>query len=233
TISAVLIEGRGCQYLVLPFGLSLTPHVSTEVMEVPLIPLREQGIRFLDYLKDWLILAQSQDQLYKHRDLVLSHISQLGLYVYQEKSKFFPIKRISFLGIELDLVKQTVHLMQERAQSAFNSLNTFERRMAVPLKQLQRLLGHMAATVAVTLLGLLHMRLLQHWLHGRVTRWAWHDTGLPPNLHPVAGVASSMPCLEPSQRALTTLRLLCTSTDEVVYAPVACRNSSATFSGVR
>ncbi len=31
----------------------------------------------------------------------------------------------------------------------------------------------MASAAAVTLLGLLHMRPLQHWLHSRVPRWAW------------------------------------------------------------
>ncbi len=51
--------------------------------------------------------------------------------------------------------------------------NTFRGRTAVPLKLFQRLLGHMAAAAAVTPLGLLHMRPLQHWLHGRVPRWAW------------------------------------------------------------
>ncbi len=44
--------------------------------------------------------------------------------------------------------------------------NTFRGRTAVPLKLFQRLLGHMAAAAAVTPLGLLHMRPLQHWLHG-------------------------------------------------------------------
>ncbi len=35
----------------------------------------------------------------------------------------------------------------------------------------------MAAAAAVTPLSLLHMRLLQHWLHGLVSRWAWqHGT---------------------------------------------------------
>ncbi len=33
----------------------------------------------------------------------------------------------------------------------------------------------MAAAAAVTPLGLLHMRPLQHWLHGRVLRWAWQS----------------------------------------------------------
>ncbi len=118
-------------------------------------------------------LAQSREQLCEHRDLVLSHLSQLGLQVNWEKSKLAPVQRISFLGIELDSVEQSARLTEERAQSVLNCLNTFRGRTAVPLKLFQRLLGHMAAAAAVTPLGLLHMRPLQHWLHGRVSRWAW------------------------------------------------------------
>ncbi len=54
-----------------------------------------------------------------------------------------------------------------------NCLNFLKRKTAAPLEQFQRLLGHMASAAAVTPLGLLHMRPLQHWLHGRVPRWAW------------------------------------------------------------
>ncbi len=168
-------EGRAYQYKVLPFGLSLSPRVFTKVTEAALVPLREQGVRILNYLDDWLILAQSQDQLCEHRDMVLSHLSQLGLQVNWEKSKLSPVQRISFLGMELDSVSQTARLTQERAQSVLNCLNTFKNRTAAPLKQFQRLLGHMAAAAAVTPLGLLHMRPLQHWLHGRVPRWAWQS----------------------------------------------------------
>ncbi len=165
-------EGRAYQYKVLPFGLSLSPHVFTKVAEAALVPLREQGVRILNYLDDWLILAQSRDQLCEHRDLVLSHLSQLGLQVNWEKSKLSPVQRNSFRDMELDSVSQTARLTQERAQSVLNCLNTFKNRTAAPLKQFQRLLGHMAA---VTPLGLLHMRPLQHWLHGRVPRWAWQS----------------------------------------------------------
>ncbi len=41
------------------------------------------------------------------------------------------------------------------------------------LKLFQRLLGHMAAAAVTVPLGLLHMRPLQHWLYGRIPRWAW------------------------------------------------------------
>ncbi len=91
----------------LPFGLSLSPAVVAKVAKAALVPLREQGVRILNYLDDWLILAQSQDQLCEHRNLVLSHLSQLGLWINWEKSKLLLTQRISFLSMESDSVDQT------------------------------------------------------------------------------------------------------------------------------
>ncbi len=170
-------EGRAYQYKALPFGLSLSPRVFTKVVEAALVPLREAGIRILNYLDDWLILAQSRALLCEHRDMVLSHLSRLGLQVNREKSKLSPVQRISFLGMELDSVNLTARLSEERAQSMLRCLESLQRKKAVPLKHFQRLLGHMASSAAITPLGLLHMRPLQRWLHDRVPRWAWrHGT---------------------------------------------------------
>ncbi len=95
-------EGRAYQYKVLPFGLSLSPRIFTKVAEAAIVPLRECGVRILNYLDDWLILAQYRDQLCEHRDMVLHHLSLLGLRVNWEKSKLSPAQRISFLVMELD-----------------------------------------------------------------------------------------------------------------------------------
>ncbi len=101
-------EGRAYQYKVLPFGLSLSPRVFTKVTEAALVPLRERGVRILNYLDDWLILSQSRKRLCAHRDLVLKHLSLLGFLVNWEQSKLVPMQRISFLGMELDSVNQNV-----------------------------------------------------------------------------------------------------------------------------
>ncbi|KAL0165890.1 hypothetical protein M9458_037734, partial [Cirrhinus mrigala] len=112
-------EGRAWQYRVLPFGLSLSPRVFTKVAEGTLAPLWEVGIRILNYLDDWLFLG---------RDLVLQHLSQLGLRVNWEKSKLSPVQRISFLGMELDSVSMTARLTIERAQSVLDCLSSFRGR---------------------------------------------------------------------------------------------------------
>ncbi len=155
---------------------------------LPLSPCLHEGrrgrpcVRILNYLDDWLILAQSREQLCDHRDLVLRHLSQLGLRVNWEKSKLSPAQIISFLGVELESVSMTARLTEERAQSVLNCLSSFRGRTVVLLKQFQRLLGHMASAAAVTPLGLLHMRPLQHWLHSRVPRWAWRRGALRVNI---------------------------------------------------
>ncbi len=152
----------------------MSPRVFTKVVEAALVPLREAGIRVLNYLDDWLRLAQSRALLCEHRDMVLSHLSWLGLQVNWEKSKLSPMQRISFLGMELDSVNLTARLSIERAQSMLSCLQC---KRAAPLKHFQRLLGHMAFAATVTPLRLLHMRPLQRWLHDRVPRWAWcHGT---------------------------------------------------------
>ncbi len=127
-------------------------------------------------------MARTREQLCDHRDLVLRHLSQSGLRVNWEKSKLSPAQRISFLGVELDSVSMSARLTEERAQSVLNCLSSFGGRTVVPLKQFQRLLGHMGSAAAVTPLGLLHMRPLQHWLHSRVPRWAWRRGALQVNI---------------------------------------------------
>ncbi len=146
-------EGRAYQYKVLPFGLSLSPRVFTKVAEAALVPMREQGVRILNYLDDWLILAQSQDQLCEHRNWVLSHLSQLGLRVKLGKEQTLPDAEDLFsrYGVGFGQSDSTPHA--GTCSVGVELLEYVQGRTAVPLKQFQRLLGHMAATAAVTPLG--------------------------------------------------------------------------------
>ena len=72
--------------MVLPFGLSLAPRTFTKCIDAALSPLRQKGIRILNYLDDWLILAQSEAEIVSHRSLLLSHLECLGLRINFAKS---------------------------------------------------------------------------------------------------------------------------------------------------
>ncbi len=105
---------------------------------------------------------------------MLRHLSRVGIQVNWEKSKLSPVQRKSFLNMELGSVSMTACLTSERAQSVLNCLSSFRGRTVVLMKKIQRLLGYMASTAAVTPLGLLHTRPLKDWLHSRIPRRAWH-----------------------------------------------------------
>ncbi len=72
-------RGKAYQYRVLPFGLALSPRTFTKCVDAALAPLRLQGIRILNYIDDWLILAHSEQMAVRHRDVVLAHMKELGL----------------------------------------------------------------------------------------------------------------------------------------------------------
>ncbi len=91
--------GKAYQYKVLPFGLALAPRTFTKCMDAALALLRLQGIRVLNYLDDWLILAHSRELVSRHRDIVLRHIHSLGLNMNAKKSVLLPSQRTVFLGV--------------------------------------------------------------------------------------------------------------------------------------
>ncbi len=159
-------EGVSYQYTVLPFGLSLAPRTFTKCMDAALSPLRQMGIRILNYLDDWLILAQSEVELLSHRTLILSHFA---------KSALSPSQRISFLGTVLDSAHMIAVIAPERALAIQKLAATFKSDTARPLKVFQRMLSLMAAASPVLQLGLLRMR-VPHGNHGFHTMHGVTDT---------------------------------------------------------
>ncbi len=99
-------------------GPSQIPFKMLKVMGGALASLWEVGIRILNCLQHGpLVRTVVRSQLCDHRDLVLRHLSQLGLQVNWEKSKLSLVQRISFSSMELDSVSMMASLTNECAQS--------------------------------------------------------------------------------------------------------------------
>ncbi len=123
------------QYKVLPFGLSLAPRTFTQCMDVALSPLQQMGIRILNYLGDWLILAQSQSVLTVHKTLLLSHLDCLGLRVNFAKSTLSPSQRVLFLGTVIDSMQMTTTVSAEQATTIQRHTASLKEGAARPLKE--------------------------------------------------------------------------------------------------
>ncbi len=230
-IPAVCVRRTSISVQVLPFGLSPSPRVFTKVAEAALVPLREQGVRILNYLDDGLILAQSQDQLCEHRHWCSRTSASWAFGSTGKRANSCRCRGSLFSVWSLDLVNQTARLTQERAQSVLNCLNTFKNRTAAPLNQVSKAPWHMAAAAAVhTPLGLLHMRPLQHWLHGRVPRWAWQSGTLRVQVTPACRQTFTPWSDLSFLRAGVPLEQV--SRHAVVYTDASAKGWGATFNGL-
>ncbi len=180
------LGGKAYQYRVLQFGLALSPRTFTKCVDAALAPLRLQGIRILNYIDDWLILAQSEQVAVRHRDVVLAHMRDLGLRLNAKKSVLPPVQRTTYLGVVWDSTTMQARLSPARIESILATVKRVREGQSLTVKQFQRLLGLMAAASNVIPFGLLYMRPLQWWLR---------TTGFSPRGNPFRMIKVTRRCL--------------------------------------
>ena len=102
-IPKVLPQSRVFQFTSLPFGLATVPQVFTMIVkEVKLMAL-SRGLRLHQYLDDWLIRSQSQEEAQVNTQAVVDLTQSLGWIINQEKSELKPTQVFSFVGYEYHL----------------------------------------------------------------------------------------------------------------------------------
>ncbi len=156
--------GVAYEYLVLPFGLSLSPRVFVKCTEAALTPLREKGIRLATYIDDWLVTARSEQEAREHTVMLLEHIQKLGLELNIEKSVLIPTQSITYLGLSLNSVMFRARLSEDRVRKFTRCMTDFQRGNSVSFRTCLRLLGLMASALIVVPLGRLFMREFQRWV---------------------------------------------------------------------
>ena len=91
------------QFTALPFGLATALQVFTMIVkEVKLMAL-SRGLRLHQYLDDWLIRSQSQEEAQVNNQAVVDLTQSLGWIINQEKSELKPTQLFSFTGYEYHL----------------------------------------------------------------------------------------------------------------------------------
>ncbi len=165
-------EGIAYQFTVLPFGLCMAPRMFTKCMGAALTPLKQNGMRVLNYLNDWLVLAQSESALLSDKFRLLAHFQVQTPRSYSElRADCKYAKEHAGTEPEHLLFRSGAELNQNasasvggaHSQKLISSLAVFKLGRSPPLKCFQWTLGQMAAASTVCNLGLLHMRPLQLW----------------------------------------------------------------------
>ena len=157
-------QGVTYEYLVLPFGLSLSPRVFVKCTEAAIAPLRLKGMRLATYIDDWLLATQSPQEAQAQTSVLISHLVSLGFTINVQKSVLVPTQSITFIGLCLDSVTFKARLSAERVEAFQACLALFRRGTMLKFRTCLRLLGLMASALVVVPLGRLHMRPVQRWV---------------------------------------------------------------------
>ena len=102
------------QFTSLPFGLATAPQVFTMIVKEVKPMALTRGIRLHQYLDNWLIRAQSQEEPQVKTQTVVDLTQSLGWIINQEKSELKPTPVFSFVGYEYHLDLALVKPTQER-----------------------------------------------------------------------------------------------------------------------
>jgi len=120
-------EGTLFEFTCLPFGLNLAPFLSTKLMRAPLLFLREQGLRSVNYLDDFLPLGSSASECLSNIHQTTSSLTQLGFTVNPQKKKtqWAPTTSAIFLGLRFNSLSLSIELPEDKQATLLVRLRRF------------------------------------------------------------------------------------------------------------
>ena len=141
-------EGELYQFTHMPFGLSTAPRVCTQLLSVVNFALAELGIRDIRYLDDFFLIGASKEDMARHLLLAQSVIRQFGLVVNPDKTEG-PAQSLSFLGVQLDSVSQTVSCTPARVEELTALLRSLLRQRVITRGHAASLIGKLSFAAQV------------------------------------------------------------------------------------
>ena len=141
-------EGELYQFTHLPFGLSTAPRVCTQLLSVVQFALTEKGTTDVRYLDDFFFIADSEAAMARVLPLAQSVFGEFGLVVNPDKTEG-PAQQLSFLGVLLDSVKQTVSCTPERVEELTALLRSLLRQRVITRGHTASLIGKLSFAAQV------------------------------------------------------------------------------------
>ena len=123
-----------------------------------------KGIRLHQYLDDWLIRAQSQEEAQVNTQTVVDLTQSLGWIINQEKSELKPTQVFLFVGYNYHLYSALVKPTQERWLKLQDLILRLKSKHVLIARCLMSLIGFLASTEKMVPEGCLQMRPFQFYL---------------------------------------------------------------------
>ncbi|KAL0822333.1 hypothetical protein ABMA28_004432 [Loxostege sticticalis] len=137
----LIYDGELLEMTCLPFGLSTAPKVFASITNWVAQILRQQGIRIIVFIDDFLLAHQDATMLTSQVCKVVETLKYLGWQINVKKCQLVPQKHIVYLGIHWDPWLNHKCLPQEKHQGCVNKIAQVLQKRTVTLKELQSLVG--------------------------------------------------------------------------------------------
>ena len=172
-------DGRLYQFTHMPFGLNTAPRVCTQLLSVVNFALTQAGILDIRYLDDFFLIGRSHSDVQRDLTLAQSIISQFGLVVNPEKTEG-PSQRLSFLGVLLDSVNQTLSCTPQRVEELTSLLRSLRRQRVITRRHAESLIGKLSFAAKVLPGARPFMRRMLDTVHACKSRIPSHPLRIDP-----------------------------------------------------
>jgi hypothetical protein len=162
------VQDQCYQYTVLPFGLSTSPRIFTKVLSLVMSQIRLQGVYIHPYLDDLLIRGSTFQSVVRSVQMVRQSLERAGFLINEKKSLPHPTQDLVYIGGRFRTDLGFVFLPLDRQRSLITLAASFVAGRLFSAQLWLRLLGVLAASIAVVPQARLRMRPLQMYL---LSRW--------------------------------------------------------------
>ncbi len=121
-------------------------------------------MRLVAYLDDFLLMAQTQDEIIQARDTMIFMLESLGFVINRGKSILEPSQEMEFLGIVVNSVNMTLSIPVRKAQLLMDLCAQAEADPTMTALELSRIIGKLTATMPAVSHAQIHVRFLQRVL---------------------------------------------------------------------
>lgn len=149
------------QFTCLPFGLSSAPYCFTKLVKPVVEHMRIKGILCVNYLDDFLLLAQTEGECYRDLVYTTNLLESLGFVINHEKSTLVPSKNQKFLGFNFDTNKMTLELPLDKKLKILKLVHIFQNRETCKIRELAKFIGTLISACPAVKYGWLYMKALE------------------------------------------------------------------------
>lgn len=141
-------DGKLYQFTHMPFGLSTAPLMCTQLLSVIAFALAQKGITDVRYLDDFFLIGNTAEQISQQLAVATQIMHDFGLVVNPDKTEG-PSQILSFLGVQLDSVQQTVSCTPARVAELTDLLQSLRRKTVITRRDAESLIGKLSFAAQV------------------------------------------------------------------------------------